>query len=68
VWPRWNDGPVPRFIILDAGYEDLRISEGSGTMTKSDLIGLINRELNGQERAEILKAIMGESPFHTRKN
>jgi len=66
VWPKWNEGPVPRFIILDAGFDDLRISRGSGTLTKKELIGLINTDLKGHEREEILKAVLGDSPFHAR--
>jgi para-nitrobenzyl esterase len=65
-WPKWKAGPVPEFIILDAGYEDLRISKGSGTMTRTDLISLINKELTGHEREEIKKAVMTDSPFHSK--
>lgn len=58
VWDGWNPDPgAGKFIILDADFENLRISWSNEALTMDSLILLAESELTGPEKDEILKIL-----------
>jgi para-nitrobenzyl esterase len=63
-WPTWENGPAKKkLIILDAGFNDLRITYGTDQLTFTDLIGKVRAELTGRERERVLKSLNAMSIF-----
>ncbi|MHA2002784.1 MAG: carboxylesterase/lipase family protein [Candidatus Thorarchaeota archaeon] len=54
-WPFWdNSEGVDKVLVLDAGFDDLRISYLKDKITTQDVLNLVNTELEGSERDLVL--------------
>ncbi len=64
LWNPWNPEPgAEKYLILDAGFRDLRISRGSDTVSVRRVIDKINSELKEPERSDILRKLSKPLPF-----
>lgn len=64
LWKPWNPAPdAEKYLILDAGYQDLRISSGSDTVSVGTIIDKINKELKEPERTDIFRQLAKPLPF-----
>jgi para-nitrobenzyl esterase len=63
-WDPWNPLPgADKLIILDAGFQDLRISRSGETVTLEGVRQLIRTELQEPMRTEILNILNSPKPF-----
>jgi hypothetical protein len=63
-WEPWNPSHgANKFIILDAGFNDLRISRGSESLSVKMVIDLIKTELQEPEQSNILRKLYAPLPF-----
>jgi para-nitrobenzyl esterase len=63
-WEPWNPSHgANKFIILDAGFNDLRISRGSENLSVKMVIDLIKTELQEPEQSNILRKLYAPLPF-----
>lgn len=63
-WPNWNRMPGgAKFIILDAGYRDLRLTIGKEEISVESVIVKVRSETREPETSAFLKIIAGDSPI-----
>ena len=63
-WDPWNASPgAHKYIILDAGFKELRIAHGTDTQSVENVISLIKTELKEPEQSEIIKKLGAPLPF-----
>jgi len=58
VWPVWDNAKdLEKVLVLDAGFDDLRISYLKEKITTQDVLNLVESELRGAERDLVLAMI-----------
>ena len=63
-WPTWNNTEgKDKVLILDADFNDLRLSYSSEKITIQDVLGLVNSEFEEPERGQILTMLEEFIPF-----
>jgi para-nitrobenzyl esterase len=63
-WNPWNPAPgADKYLILDAGFNDLRISRGTDILSVTTVVNQMKSELTEAELAEIMKWLAGPLPF-----
>ncbi|MFH0760623.1 MAG: carboxylesterase family protein [Bacteroidota bacterium] len=63
-WPQWNRIPGEvKFIVLDAGFKELRLSTIREEISVDAVIQQVKSEIREPEKAEYLKIITGPSPI-----
>ncbi len=64
LWNPWNPAiGADKYIVLDAGLNDLKISSGSDSLSVKMVIDLIKTELREPEQTNILKKLSSPLPF-----
>ncbi|MFW9778162.1 MAG: carboxylesterase/lipase family protein [Candidatus Heimdallarchaeota archaeon] len=63
-WPAWNNTEgKDKVLILDADFNDLRLSYASEKITVQDVLDLVNSEFKEPERGQILTMLEDFIPF-----
>lgn len=63
-WPVWNNTEgKDKILILDADFNDLRLSYSSEMITIQDVLDLVNSEFEDPERGQILTMLEDFIPF-----
>jgi para-nitrobenzyl esterase len=58
VWPVWDNAEgLEKIIVLDAGFDDLRISYLKERITTQDVFNLVETDLEGSDRELVLRMI-----------
>lgn len=57
-WPVWNNSDgQEKILILDAGFEELRVSYISEAITVQNIIDLVNSEIESSQRERVLNML-----------